>query len=169
MITQDKISSAYDEYSRELLAFILGFVPNKDTAEDLLHDAFVKLIKYSEKDHVTDDNIRALLYRISRNICIDHLRSSQHTRVTAVTAEYLSNFADERKDKDTAGDLCSAIREIISSLDEPARSVFIMRNDQGLTFDETATALNMSVRTAKRRMDDSLKFLAQELKKRGLV
>ena len=149
MISLEAISTAYDAYSRELFAFVMGFVHDPETAEDLLQDLFVKLIRYSQQKHVNDANLRALLYRIARTVCLDHLRSSHQTKVTAVPEDYLSSFADERNDADEAEILRAAIREIIASLEEPARSVFILRNDSGLTFDEVAIALDMSVRTAK--------------------
>jgi RNA polymerase sigma-70 factor (ECF subfamily) len=155
-------------HARELFAFVMRFVANQEAAEDLLHDVFVKLMKYSEKEHVTDSNIRALLYQISRTVCLDYLRSSAHTKVTAVSDDYISSFPDSRGEGDEIEELRAAIRDIVSSMGEPAKSVFIMKNDRGLTFEEVAAALDTSVRTAKRRMNDAMNYMAGELRKRGL-
>ena len=74
MIDPDEITRLYDRHASELMAFIFAHVKSRETAEDLLHDTFINLMRFSHERTIDYSNLRALLYKIARNLSIDHLR-----------------------------------------------------------------------------------------------
>jgi RNA polymerase sigma factor (sigma-70 family) len=167
MISRESIEESYDRFSREIFLYICGYVKNNETAEDLLHDVFLRLIRYSEKKSVDDRNIRALLYSISRTTSLDFLKSSAHKNEELADDVMLANLPDDRIHSDET-ELSGIIEEIIMSLPEPEKTVFLMKRN-GLTFAEIAGGTGLSERTSKRKMKSVLEIIRKELEKMNLL
>ena len=66
----------YSQYRSQLLAFIQQRVGDRDLAQDVLHDVFVKIV--GRQDCLKESaKITAWLYQVTRNAIIDRLRSSR--------------------------------------------------------------------------------------------
>lgn len=167
MIDNNTLSDIYDKHARELFVYIFGFVRSRESAEDILHDAFVRLIRFS-RDHPLDErNIRAFLYTISRNLCIDHVRKNRNKVESSLhdNIEYTgSRSAQEDIEYD---DLKRRVAELVDARDPVSRSVYILRTELSLTYEEIAKNLGISERTAKRKMKSMLEYLAESLEKHG--
>jgi RNA polymerase sigma factor (sigma-70 family) len=73
--TPDLVAAAYDRCQRELFSFALRASRNEETAEDLVHEAFVRLIVEIEADRLPG-NVRAWLYRVVANLLISRARQA---------------------------------------------------------------------------------------------
>ena len=68
-----EIADLYHHYRRPLLAYLTRIVRDRDTAEELCHDSFVKVLRHwPQRDQQQD--VRAWLYRIATNTAYDALR-----------------------------------------------------------------------------------------------
>src|ERR1700730_3795677 len=75
-IAVQNTEQAYSKYRSQLLGFIRQRVRDRDLAQDVLHDVFVKII--SLQDSLKEPTkITAWLYQVTRNAIIDRLRSSK--------------------------------------------------------------------------------------------
>jgi RNA polymerase sigma-70 factor (ECF subfamily) len=72
-VTSDLVAGAYDRYQRELYSFALRASHDGQTAEDLVHEAFIRLIVEIEADRLPR-NLRAWLYRVVANLLISRGR-----------------------------------------------------------------------------------------------
>src|SRR5919109_1179358 len=67
------IADFYQRYRRPLLAYLTRLVHDRDTAEELCQDSFVKVLQHwPQRDQQKD--ARAWLYRIATNTAYDELR-----------------------------------------------------------------------------------------------
>ncbi|MBN1500020.1 MAG: sigma-70 family RNA polymerase sigma factor [Spirochaetes bacterium] len=160
MISLEKIKNAYDGFGREIFAFIFKYTGDTETSEDILHDVFTRLIEYSHKKNVNDSNIRALLYRMARNICIDYSRKSSSKNIncdheTLDAAEYRKDSSE----KDDSSAVLEILNELTDMLKEPEKSILILKK-AGMTFREISQLLKIPERTLKRKM----KKITEELK-----
>ncbi len=167
MIDSDEIARLYDRHARELLAFIYAFVRSRETAEDLLHDCFVRLIRFSSERAIDDSNMRALLYKIARNISIDHQRRERRRGLHIAQSPAEPSRPDDVADRSEMDEAEREIVRILESADTIARSVYLMRRESGMTYAEIARCLSISERTAKRKMRTMLAVLAKGLGKAG--
>jgi RNA polymerase sigma factor (sigma-70 family) len=71
--TAERIAAAYDAHQRELFSFALRSSRDREIAEDLVHEAFVRLIVEIEAGR-EPDNLRAWLYRVTANLNISRTR-----------------------------------------------------------------------------------------------
>jgi len=67
------------QHQAELRQHLLGYVGCGDTAEDLLHDTFVRIAQLTSVDDIV--NPRAFLYRVAGNLALDHLRRETRRQV----------------------------------------------------------------------------------------
>jgi RNA polymerase sigma-70 factor (ECF subfamily) len=64
----------YDRYHRRLFRFIESFLNNHQESEDVLHEAFLKVLKLPPFES-EQGSFQAWIYEISRNLCLNRLRS----------------------------------------------------------------------------------------------
>jgi RNA polymerase sigma factor (sigma-70 family) len=164
MIDNKKISDLYDSLAKELIIYIYSFVRSRENAEDILHDAFIRLLIQVQNEKVTDINLRAMLYTISRNICIDHLRKNKRNEITLLD-ENLTASGREMIEDLSAAELQEKINSFLETSDPVSRSVFIMKKELMLTYEEIAKRLKISERTAKRKMKKVTENLISHLRK----
>lgn len=73
MLTTDTRAAAYDRHRRELLAYATRMVVRPEIAEDIVQDAFVRLLR-AETVPEPAPEVRAWLFKVVTNLAIDHLR-----------------------------------------------------------------------------------------------
>ena len=74
---QEIILALYERYKQLVLKMCYYHVADYDRATDLLHDVFVKVIEKAETIR-NPELFKAWLMTITRNVCMDHLRTSSH-------------------------------------------------------------------------------------------
>jgi RNA polymerase sigma factor (sigma-70 family) len=167
MIDNKALSDIYDRHNRELFVYICGFTGSPETAEDLLHDAFVRLIRYSQQYPIDESNIRAFLYRTARNLCIDLARRDRKMSFSPLEENLESGGSNTMEDDLEYRELRRKVQSLISDKDPISRSVFLMRTELAMQYQDIAKNLGISERTAKRKMGAMLEYLAESLEKSG--
>lgn len=141
----------WNEYSAELLGFLITRTGNRDLAQDLLHETFIKV--HLKLGSLRDDtNLRAWLYRICSNILMDHYRENK----TPVTPEI--NNSD---DPDTTHSPGHCLLPLIEKLPEIYRTALLLSEIKGLKQAKVAEILKISVSGAKSRIQRGKKMLQE--------
>ncbi len=169
MLTESRLCEVYALCKKELFVYIYRFVHSHESSEDILHDCFENLIKYSIKYDLADVNIRSFLYRTAHNLVINHIKRDR--RITPATLEEDSSVTDANY-MEGAFELDELNREIydrIQSTDSVARSIFIMNKESGMSIAQIASTLGMSERTARRKLAGVIEDLGNHLKKLGFL
>jgi RNA polymerase sigma factor (sigma-70 family) len=143
----DAFRTIHDRYRQRLLAYtrqMLG--PSRSDAEDVLQDVFLRAYGALRNDD-RPVTLRAWLYRVAHNRCIDHLR-----RPLPPAAEIyeLSRTPTHDPQAETVRreDLRRLVQDV-QRLPEQQRSALLMRELDGLTYAELADALDTSVPAVK--------------------
>src|SRR5262245_33100934 len=68
--------SLYERYERRLFGYILRLLRNRQDAEDVFHEAFLSVLK-SPEVRFTEGSFCSWIYRIARNLCLNHLRAGR--------------------------------------------------------------------------------------------
>ena len=169
MISEKRLREIYGLYKKELFIYISRMVNSPETAEDILHDSFESLIRYSGKYPLEDVNLRSFLYKTAHNLTINLVKKEK--RVTRLPVDDVMEL--KSPDNATADvelmELNGKIHELIDSLDPVSRSIFIMRKELKLDLVHIAENLDISERTVRRKLNGLLEYLAVELKKAGLI
>ena len=165
MISLTEIDKAYSDYSKEIFSYILRSVHDHDIAEDMLQDVFIKLLHYSVKADVNSRNIRALLYSISRSVCIDSARRTSRIKIETADITMLPDH-HARSENNSSVELLEAMDSIIDSLGEPEKSIILFKRN-GLTYPEIARIMKLSERTLKRKVKSVIEYIRKKLRGEG--
>ena len=127
-----------------LLRYLRRAVGHPETARDLTQDVFVRVAR-SGALPATDDERRAWIFRIARNLAIDHRRRHDVK---------LTDSAEGRRDAGRPGaqDTSAAVNEALAALDPLDRDVFLLREAGGLSYAEIASACDLTVSAVRSRI-----------------
>ena len=67
-------------YEGALLRYVTRLVCDRDTAQDVVQDAFIKLLKKWEGELLPDSHVSSWLYRVAHNRAVDHIRKEVRRR-----------------------------------------------------------------------------------------
>lgn len=153
----------FERYHRRAYSLALGVVKNPDDALDVVQDAFIKAHRYLDKFE-GQASFYTWLYRIVMNLAIDHLRKHQRQRPVdfddhavedgAVAGDALlprilgGNPGRALLDKEIRERIAAALAE----LSDNHRAVLVMRELDGLSYEEMAQAMSCSKGTIMSRL-----------------
>lgn len=135
--------------------YALRLVDDAVIAEDMVQDAFMKAWIYIEKGGEID-NFTAFMYRTLRNVCLSYLRDKRDM----LGEEYIPEVEEEDIDTSFRD---AEIWKAIDSLPEKCREIFLMSKRDGLTNEEIADELEISVKTVKNQMTKAFQRLREAL------
>lgn len=149
----------FETYFRQLYMplgmYALRMVNDADVAEDLVQDAFVKAWTYAGEGRRID-SFAPFMYRIVRNVCLTYLRDRRET----VGEECIPEADDEAIDTSFRD---ARIWKAIDDLPAQCRRVFLLSKRDGLSNEEIAEELGISVKTVKNQMTKAFSRLREAL------
>lgn len=168
----EAFKTLFGRYRGPLFNFLLRRVRDRGRAEELYQDSWTKVIERCAEFR-GDAKFSTWLYTIARNACIDHQRKLKfrgHASLDA-TQRGASHPMVERvanpglgPDQLAAGEaLGQRIARAVEDLPEEQREVFLLRQLQGMAFNEVAEVVGVPVNTVKSRMRYALERLQQGL------
>lgn len=148
-------------YERPVFSLIFRMVRDRETAEDLAQDTFIKVLNHLDK-YRPEFRLSSWLFKIANNVAIDHLRKRQVETISidgsphaATAAEIESTSFEVVARQETAleeleaRELGSAIERAIASLRPEYRSCILLRHVEGRSYEEIAATLDLPLGTVK--------------------
>jgi RNA polymerase sigma-70 factor (ECF subfamily) len=152
----------FRQYYAPLVVFACKYVTDKDIAEEIVQDFFVKF--YEKRSVLTIDvSIKSYLYRSVYNCCINYINQRN------IQEKHLKNIHQEHADEENLEseiqtiELQHRIHEVINGLPAKCQRIFKMNRLEGLKNDEIAVQLKLSKRTVETQISKALKILRHKL------
>jgi RNA polymerase sigma-70 factor, ECF subfamily len=142
---------AFDLMRTKLLRFIAGRVESRETAEDLTQEVLLRLI--NTEGHI--DNLTAWLYRVARNVLIDHYRTRRtEARLDADTYPHGGEVDDPfaPAPQSARRELAGCLRSFVGQLREPYRSAVVAIDLDGGSQTKLARTTGLSTSGMKSRV-----------------
>lgn len=156
LVQQDE--SLWQSYRTQLFRFVLRRVDDRDTAEDIVHDVLLRA--YGRRDTLRDSGkFEPWLYQVTRNVIIDHYR---RRRPSGPLPDDLA-VADHAHSGSARRELAACMLPFINVLPEHYRSAITLSEIQGLTQQQTADQLGISLSGAKSRVQRARRMLEDKL------
>jgi len=148
-------------YERPVFSLVYRMVRDRETAEDLAQDAFVKVLNHIDK-YSPEFKFSSWLFKIANNVAIDHLRrrkldtvsmdgnpnATTAAEVEASTIE-IGSEQESALDELEAKELGSAIEKAIARLRPEYRACIMLRHVEGRSYEEIAATLDLPLGTVK--------------------
>lgn len=164
---EQEFEAVLERCQRSVFTYARYFLNDQESAEDVTQEVFLKLWRHWGA--IDRERVEAWLMRVTRNACYDALRgrrtASKH--VTALPAAALEAQADVEPgpiERAQAGDVRRLFRQGLAQLNEPLRSVLVLREVLGYKYGEVAQALEIPVNTVRVYLHRGRKRLREQLR-----
>lgn len=172
--------SAFDELlarnQQQLFDFILALTRDKDKADDLFQETFIRaIVKMKDGQYFNQGKFLYWLMRIARNLLIDGVRKQKKGQAVNISDDELLTVIDcghpykSREDMLVAEELSGHMRQLMDLLPDEQREVVLMRYYQGLQFKDIAEITNVSINTSLGRMRYAIRNMRRMAKRINLI
>ncbi len=155
-----------ERYQRKIYSVALGMLKDKEEAKDVAQEAFVKVYRYI--DHFKGDaSFYTWLYRITVNICIDVMRKKGSTSgreavefdesvkmdiAEANIGAVGSRLGTNPQKSALRAELAQRITDAIQQIPEAHRKILLLREVEGMSYEDLARTLNIPKGTVMSRL-----------------
>ncbi len=166
--------SLINRHKNRVFSYILLVVKNRELAEDIFQDTFIKVVKSLQSGSYKDDGrFVSWVMRIAHNLIIDYYRKEKHLKTVSNDDSEMplfnsAKFSDATIEQQlVTNQIHTDIKHLIDRLPEEQKEVVLMRYYYDMSFKEIADFADVSINTALGRMRYALinlRKLAQETK-----
>jgi RNA polymerase sigma factor (sigma-70 family) len=164
-----------NRHQQKIYTSIYLFVKDRELAEDLFQDVFIKIIDTLRKGSYNHEGkFSQWAIRIAYNMCVDQFRRNKRRTKVSGGEDFdifdVLELPDEnREDQMIRSETHSRIRQLVDQLPEEQREVVILRHYADMSFKEIAQLTRVSINTALGRMRYALINMRKMMEERALV
>ena len=164
-------SSAFERLIEPLegriYAVALRMCGNRDDAQDCMQESMIRIYR-ALSSFKGQSSFSTWIYRITMNTCLDELRRRKARRSTSLDTLLDSGWSptdetDTPERHAIQSEQRRTLERAIAELPEDMRAAVVLRDIQGLAYDEIASALNVNVGTVKSRISRGRERLREKL------
>ena len=170
------MSQLIERHSRRVRDYINMMVKDRDVAEDIFQETFIKAVRVIDEGRYTDNGkFLSWILRIAHNQVIDHFRAQRQDKAVSESEAGYDVFGTLRLAERTVEDALVSeqiehdVRALVELLPAEQREVVMMRYFSGLSFKDIAEQTNVSINTALGRMRYALINLRRMIKEKNLI
>ncbi|MBI3142142.1 MAG: RNA polymerase sigma factor [Bacteroidetes bacterium] len=142
------LKELYDRYASRLLAVCCRYCRNREEAQDVLHEGFIKAVKNLHRFEAKG-SLEGWLRKIMVNACLENFRKNKHL-VVVDGLDHSPELPVESKALDNMS--ANELLELVNALPPGFRVVFNLYVLEGLNHKEIAKELNISIGTSKSQL-----------------
>jgi RNA polymerase sigma-70 factor, ECF subfamily len=153
----------FHRHYKKLYLFSLKMLKSGDSAKEIVQNTFVRIWNTKERlDAVI--HFESYLITIAKNMIIDHLRKvateKEHMKNVGQLQPLFSNHTEELVDYNELQEIST---EIVDSMPDKQRAIFKLSRDEGLSHDQIALKMGISINTVKVHIYNSLKYIRKNI------
>jgi len=163
-------------HQNRIFSYILNIVKNKDLADDLFQETFVKAIVTINQGRYTENGkFPAWITRIAHNLIIDHYRQEKSLAQLSCDNEDIDILNRKELSEETIEEaivrrqIFSDVRRLVNALPQLQREVLEMRYYMNMSFKEIAETTGVSINTALGRMRYAILNLRRIAEEKNIV
>lgn len=149
----------FSKHEQSLYGYILYLVRNRDLADDIFQETFIKAISTIKVGKYTETGkFRSWLSRIAHNLVVDHFRTKQKQNTISNDEYEYDLLNNTRFSEDTVEmtmvkeQVFTDVKRLVEALPDVQREVLQMRYYKDMSFKEIADKTGVSINTALGRM-----------------
>ena len=162
-------------HQSRIFGFIYSKVGDRDLAEDIFQDTFIKVIRTLKSNAYNEEGkFLPWVMRIAHNLIVDHFRHNKKMPLYRETEEFsiFSVMTDDSltiENKLISDQVTKDLRQIVEELPDDQKEVLMMRLYQDMSFKEISEATGVSINTALGRMRYAVINLRKVIDKHQII
>jgi len=172
---ESSIEVLINRHKSRVYTYILLIVKDKQLAEDIFQDTFIKVIKSLQKGKYQEKGIFvSWVVRIAHNLIIDYYRKEKNLKTFSNDDKEVDIFNSQRftdgniEDELIQSQISRDLRKLIDELPDDQKEVILLRHYGELSFKEIAEQTGVSINTALGRMRYALINLRKIIKQKNI-
>ena len=164
-----------NRHRSRIFGYILSKVRDKDTAEDIFQDVFIKIINSLKKGKYNEEGkFIVWAMTITHNLIMDFFRKKKKNRFLKQTDEFdifdvISDYSLNSEESLIKSQVIDDLNILINELPETQKEVLKLRYFSNMSFKEIADKCDISINTALGRMRYALINIRKIMNKKGVV
>jgi len=141
-------SLLFERYNKKIFNFLARMTIDRDLAEDLTQNVFLRLIKYrnSYRDGL---RFQSWIYQIARNVFSDHYQSHKNRFSDYVDVEKIGDYMADRDESDDIYEKEKLLHRSMSKLSDEQRELLILTRFQHMKYEDVAAIMDTTVANIK--------------------
>jgi RNA polymerase sigma-70 factor (ECF subfamily) len=165
MDKQQKIfSQIYDQYIDKIYRFIFLKVNSQEKAQDLCSETFLRGWRTFKEKKGQIENCQAFLYRIARNLVIDHYREKARTQIVSADNVPVIDPKEDLENKSLLNSDLERVKSALDNLQDNYQEIIIWHYVEDLSIPEIAKILNKSEGAVRVTLHRALNAIRNEIK-----
>jgi RNA polymerase sigma-70 factor (ECF subfamily) len=154
----------YERYCRRLYGFVFRYIKQKEDAEEIVQEVFVKIWESRNKIDAYS-SFESFLFTIAYNTTISLLRKRTSEKKYLEHLQSLQHPDDlpDLIDEIHFNELNERVQLLLNELTPRQKEIYHLSREEGLSHDEIAKKLDISVNTVKKHMANTLAFLKSQI------
>ncbi|MBE99787.1 sigma-70 family RNA polymerase sigma factor [Flavobacterium coralii] len=172
---ENALASLINRHQSKIYGFIYSKVTDRDIADDIFQDTFIKVIKTLKSNSYNEEGkFLPWVMRISHNLIVDHFRRNKKMPMFRETEEFsifsiMSDNSPNIEIRIITDQVENDVQRLIEELPEDQKQVLQMRIYQDMSFKEIADVTGVSINTALGRMRYALMNLRKVIEKNNII
>ncbi len=172
---ESALSELITRHKERIFSFIYSKVFDRDVAEDIFQDTFIKVIKTLKRGRYNEEGkFLPWVMRISHNLVIDHFRKNNRMPKFENNGDFniFSVLSDDSLNAERTiikDQVASDVKRLILELPDDQREVLVMRMYKDMSFKEISEQTGVSINTALGRMRYALINLRKVIDKHNII
>lgn len=172
--TPQAVEMLFDRFHGKIYSLAMSILKNESDAEEAAQDVFLTVV---QKAHTFKGNsaLYSWIYRICVNTCLMRLRGKRRGETVSIEdfmpvftedgmhASLIDDWSKEVERKALDKELGQVIKRFTGNLSEKYRVVFVLSDVEGLSNEETAQILGLTVPAVKSRLHRARLYLREQL------
>lgn len=164
-MSDSELQRLFARHSSSLCRYLNMYLKDHNMSMDIVQESFVRMAELMK--HSTVQDFDAYLYRVAKNLMIDHFREQKARPSMVISDEQWQEIPAQVKSLEATAireQQLSQIQAIIQTLPERTQAIFRLHREEGLTQTEVAQLLNISLSTVEKHLANALAVLIHQWK-----
>lgn len=172
---ENALAVLINRHQSKIYGFIYSKMPDRDVADDVFQDTFIKVIKTLKSNSYNEEGkFLPWVMRIAHNLIVDHYRKNKKMPMLRETEEFsifsiLSDNSPTIESQIITDLIEKDLQKIILELPDDQKEVLMMRIYQDLSFKEISDLTGVSINTALGRMRYAILNLRKVIEKNQII
>lgn len=153
-------SLLFDRYHKRLFNFLARMTMDRELAEDLTQNVFLRMIKY-RKSYREGARFQSWIYQVARNVFSDHYQAGKNKKVDHMDVEKIGNWMADEDDSSRIEEQEKVLHRSLALLNEEQRELLVLTRFQHMKYEEVAELMDTTVANIKVKVHRAISKLRE--------